>query len=162
MDIKSLFIIRESDKHFLLALIAVTGVVFFWRGLWGVLDIIPIFSNFFVSLAVGLAIMTFSGIIYREFMPEEEPLTPVLDIIKDVFKHPIETRKQYIIEYYDDLLKTHKKITHALIKKLEHMYLVVERKGEEVFIPIHRKHKINNEGKILFQKETEEEKFKNQ
>lgn len=155
-----MFAIRESDKHFLLALVAVTGVVFFWRGLWGVLDIIPIFSNVFVSLAIGLAIMTFSGIIYREFMPEEEPLTPVLDILKDIFKHPLETRKQYIIEYYDELLKAHKKITHAVIRKLEHMYMVVERKGEEFFIPIHRIHKIHSEGKILFQKETEEEKLK--
>lgn len=159
MAIKNIFAIRESDKHFLLALIAVTGVVFFWRGLWGVLDIIPIFSNVFVSLAIGLAIMTFSGIIYREFIPEEEPLTPVLDILKDVFKHPIETRKQYIIEYYDELLKMHKKITHAVIRKLEHTYLVIERKGEEVFIPVHRIHKIHSEGKVLWQKEPKEEKL---
>lgn len=160
MSIGSIFTIRESDKHFLLALLAVTGVVFFWRGAWGILDITPVLNNFFVSLAIGLAIMTFSGIIYREFMPEEEPLTPVLDILKDIFKHGLEKRKQYIIEYYDDALKTHKKITHALIKKLEHTYIVIERNGEEFFIPAHRIHKINNEEKIFFQKEFEKPKFK--
>jgi len=39
------------------------------------------------------------------------------------------------------------------------MYIVVERKGEEFFIPIHRIHKIHSEGKILFQKELEGEKL---
>lgn len=161
MAIKNIFIIRESDKHFLLALIAVTGVVFFWRGMWMLADIVPILNNPFVSLAIGLAIMTFSGIIYREFIPEEEPLTPVLDILKDVFKNPIEIRKKYVIEYYDELLKAHKKITHAVIRKLEHTYLVIERKGEELFIPVHRIHKIHSEGKVLWQKELKEEKLKN-
>ncbi|MEM4263270.1 MAG: RNA repair domain-containing protein [Candidatus Woesearchaeota archaeon] len=160
MSIKSIFTIRESDKHFLLALIAVTGVVFFWRGLWGVLDITPILSNFFVSLAIGLAIMTFSGIIYREFMPEEEPLTPVIDIIKDIFKSPIEERKQCIIEYYDSLMKAHKKIAHTIIKKLEHDYAVIEQKGEEFFIPIHRIHRIQKNGKILFERKGEKKSLK--
>lgn len=150
MNIKSIFTIRASDKHFLLALLAVVGVVFFWRGLWGVLDITPIVSNFFVSLAIGLAIMTLSGVIYREFAPEEEPLTPVLDILNAAFEKSESKRKEMVIEYHDDLMQKHKKILHTHIKSIEHNFIITERAGEEYFIPIQRIHKVISEGKVVW------------
>jgi len=148
--LSNFFRIKESDKHFLLALLAVIGVVFFWRGAWMVMDITPIVENPFVSIAIGLAIMTFSGVIYREFLPQEEPLTPLIDIINEAFKHPEKKRKLYIIKYYDALRNEHRELPHSKIQRIEHNFLVTERNGEEHFIPIHRIREIHAEGKIIW------------
>jgi|SRR3989338_6350392 len=150
-----IFSLRESDKHFLLALLAVTGVVFFWRGAWLIMDNIPILENPFVSLAIGLAVMTFSGVIYREFIPEEEPLTPLVDVIKEAFKHTPEKRKGYVIKYYDAISKKHKEISHFNILRIEHNFLITEQDGEEFFIPLHRIHRIHSKGKVLWQAKEE-------
>ncbi len=157
--LKEFFRIRESDKHFFLALLVVTGIIFFWRGAWGIMDHLPIIENYVVSLFIGLLIMTFSGVIYREFIPEEEPLTPVVDLVKDIFKHPHERRKKYVIKYYDEIAKMLKEIQHAHIKKVEHNFLVTEENGKEVFIPIHRIKQIHKEGKIIWVSE-KKKKFK--
>lgn len=151
--LREFFRIRESDKHFLLAVLVVTGIVFFWRGAWGIMDHTPIISDYFVSIFIGLVIMTFSGVIYREFIPEEEPLTPILDALKDIFKHPVEKRKAYVIKYYDEIAKIMKEITHAHIKQIERNFLVMEKNGEEYFIPIHRIKKIHKEGEVIWEAE---------
>jgi len=62
--IRKFFKISPRDKRFLFAFAGVTGVVFFWRGAWEVIDIIPIINNPFVSLFIGLFILTLSGFIY--------------------------------------------------------------------------------------------------
>ncbi len=155
--IKNFFKLRESDKQFLLALLAVTGVVFFWRGTWLIMDITPILENAFVSFAIGLAIMTFSGVIYREFVPEEEVPTPVLDIINEAFKHPEKKRKLYVIKYYDAIANKRREVVHAKIKKVEHNFLITERDGEEHFIPIHRVKEIHAKGKVVWKAKPLEE-----
>lgn len=151
-SLKEFFRMRESDKHFLLALLAVTGVIFFWRGGWGIIDLIPILSNPFMSLFVGLVIMTFSGVIYREFIPEEESITPVIDIINEAFKKAAKKRNVYVVKYYDEVAGHHKEIRHSKIKKIEHNFLVTEKNGEEFFIPIHRVHEISIEGRVVWRR----------
>jgi uncharacterized coiled-coil protein SlyX len=64
--IRKLFKITPKDKKFLFALVGAIGVVFFWYGMWGVIENIPIINNPFVASFIGLLILTLSGIIYSQ------------------------------------------------------------------------------------------------
>lgn len=145
----SFFRVKPSDKHFLLALLAIIGVVFVWRGAWVIMDITPIIQDPFVSFFIGLIIVTFTGVIYREFLPEEEPFTEVLDLIKEGFRKP-NKRERFLIRYYDEVSQKHHEIKHAEVKKIEHNYLIVERSGKEVFVPIHRVREIHQDNKMVW------------
>src|SRR3972149_1911850 len=126
--------ISPSDKHYLYALVTLVGVIFFWRGTWEIMDTIPLIDNLYVSLFLGLLIMTFSGVIFREFNPEEEPLTPLMELMKDTMKHPIHKRKTYLVLYHDELTNKNHQIGHADILDIEHNYVIVEQQGREFFI----------------------------
>jgi len=66
-----LFKISSKDKKYLTALLGATGVIIFWRGLWEGADLIPIVKEPIVSIFIGLAILTFTGVIYEEFYKVE-------------------------------------------------------------------------------------------
>ena len=151
--LRRIFRLRESDKHFLLALLVVTGVVFFWRGAWEIMDITPIIENPFVSLFIGMLIMTLSGVIYREFLPEEEPFVHALEEIERVFAWPRAKRTRYLIRYYDDIAKRMFELRHVDIENVEFGNLVLERAGREVFIPMQRVRELVHEGKVVWKKE---------
>ena len=59
--------VTKKDKQYVSLLVAGTGIVLFWRGIWALADITPVIENPFVSLFLGLAILTFTGFIWREF-----------------------------------------------------------------------------------------------
>ncbi len=61
--------LSKLDKKFLFSLLYAVGVIFLWRGIWGIADLTPILNNFFVSFFIGLLILTITGLIFREFEP---------------------------------------------------------------------------------------------
>lgn len=61
------FRVTRKDKQYLALLVAGTGIVLFWRGIWHLADITPVVENPFVSLFLGLLILTITGFIWREF-----------------------------------------------------------------------------------------------
>ena len=58
--------ITETDKHYLFSLLYATGIILFWRGIWEATLEIPILDNVFVSLFLGLLIITVTGVVYKE------------------------------------------------------------------------------------------------
>lgn len=59
--------VTKRDKDYLLLLIGGSGIILFWRGIWHLADVTPIVENPFVSLFLGLLILTITGFIWREF-----------------------------------------------------------------------------------------------
>ena len=144
--------LRESDKHFFLALTAVTGAVFFWRGLWELINAIPVLNEPLMSVAVGLLIMTLTGVIYREGVSEEESTTEIADIIHAVFKKADLHRKTTIIHYRDNVTGKLHTIAHAELRGVEHNYLILEKGKKEFFVPLQRVELIKQNGAMLWKK----------
>lgn len=142
---------READKRFFLALSAVTGAVFFWRGLWEVIDQIPFINEPFMSLAIGLAVMTFSGMIYREY-GEEEPTMEIAQVIEPLFKRPHTHRKTITIHYQDNITNKIHSISHTELLGIEHDYLLLSRANQEFFIPLRRIREVRQKRKIIWKK----------
>ncbi|MBI4440880.1 hypothetical protein HY639_01815 [Candidatus Woesearchaeota archaeon] len=59
--------VTRRDKEYLLLIVAGSGAVLFWRGIWNIADIVPVVQNPFVSLFLGLTILTVTGFLWREF-----------------------------------------------------------------------------------------------
>lgn len=142
--------LSDQDKRFLLALVYATGVVIFWRGIWGIADTIPILSNVFVSFFVGLLILTLTGLIFREFDPFGQQVGRITKLVHNVIQES-KIGKNYLISYYDVLKKKHISINAKHVKHIEHNNLVAVKDGREVFIPIHRVSRIHKDKKLIWQ-----------
>ncbi|HIH43143.1 TPA: DUF504 domain-containing protein [Candidatus Woesearchaeota archaeon] len=147
-----MFQLSEKDKHYSAALIVLTGIIFFWRGLWDVLGFIPVVENPFVSLFIGLLIMTFSGVIFNEFDPFKARLQQTTELLHQIESHKYDKSKNYAIKYYDEASKKHHTLQHHRIKKIESNFIVYEDKGKEIFIPMHRIHEIHQHDKVIWKK----------
>ena len=91
--------LREQDRHFLWSLYSAVAIIFIWKGLWEGIYEIPYFGDPFVFLFIGLAMLTFSGVIFREFDPLgglEKSIDKVLHL---VYNHP--HKEDFQIKYYD-------------------------------------------------------------
>lgn len=144
--------LSDSDKHYLGALVVLVGVIFFWRGLWDVTYLIPVVENPFVSLFLGLTIITLTGVVFKEFDPFAGKLQKTMDILNEIVSHKHDKEKNFKIKYFDEVSGKHHFIQHHKIKKIESNFIVFEEKGREVFIPMHRIHEIHQHNKIIWKK----------
>ena len=139
--------LREQDRHFLWSLYSAVAIIFIWKGLWEGIYEIPYFGDPFVFLFIGLAMLTFWGVIFREFDPLgglEKSIDKVLHL---VYNHP--HKEDFQIKYYDKSRKEHRSIGARNLKGFEKGALVLqhEHKRQEVFIPLHRVTEIMFKGK---------------
>jgi len=144
----SIYLLRESDKHFLWSLLGATGIIFFWRGIWEGFGALPILEEPFVSLFIGLAILTFSGIIFKEFDPLgglEQGATKALNFVQ---AHP--KRSEFTIKYYDKVRNRDVEFKAARIKHIEKNIIHIHDHGKEVFIPLHRVTVIHRKGEVIW------------
>ena len=143
--------LSATDKNYLAALTVIIGIVLFWRGIWDALYVIPILSNPFVSLFLGLLIITLSGVIFQQFDPLSTQVSKTMEILNEIVsrKHK---KEKYEIIYFDEAANKRISIPHKNIKKIEHNFIVIEEEGREIFIPIHRVHKILENGKTIWKK----------
>lgn len=143
--------ISATDKRYLAALIVLTGVIMFWSGLSNLIAIIPIVKNPFVSLFLGLLIITLTGAIFREFDPITQQIANTMEVLTEVLSRK-NVHENYDIHYFDEASKMTRKIKRRDIKRLEHNFLILEEKGKEIFIPVHRVHKIMKNGRVIWKK----------
>ena len=143
--------INDSDKHYLFSLLYASGIILFWRGIWEAIAQVPIIGNVFVSLFLGLLIITLTGVIYKEFDPIGQKLNNVTRLLHDIMNEAKQGKK-YEIHYYDHVSKKHQIVHAHRIKSIEHNYIILEEKGKELFIPIHRISRIHHQGKVVWQK----------
>lgn len=146
-----LYQLREEDRQFLYSLLYATGIILFWRGIWEVSYKIPLLSNVYFVLFVGLFILTMTGYMYREFDPFSQKERKVSKLLHDVVS--LTKRGQaHEIYYYDDIAGDYHKLLPHKIKKIEHDFIVFEEKGHEVFIPIHRITKIHKGTQVIWKR----------
>jgi len=146
--VSSIYQLRESDKHFLWSLLGATGIIFFWRGIWEGFGALPILEEPFVSLFIGLAILTFSGIILKEFDPLGGLEQGTLKILNSVQAHP--QRNEFRIRYLDKVRKKEIEFKAAQIRRIEKNIIHIHERGKEIFIPIHRVRAIHRNGKRVW------------
>lgn len=129
--------LREQDKHFLLSIVVATGIILFWKGIWEGIGGLPVIGSPWVSLFVGFAILTFSGILFKEFDPLgglERTREKMMQMINE---HP--KKHEFHIIYHDKIKKQDIKIHAKDLKGIEKNFLVISNKsGQELFVPIHR------------------------
>lgn len=140
--------LSESDKHFALAMIGATGVILFWKGIWEGIGSLPIIENVWVSLFVGLVILTFSGILFKEFDVLGGLDKSITRTLHFVHSHP--QRHQFTIQYYDKLQKKEKEIKAQDIIQIEKGTLAVHENGREIFLPFHRIRSVKKNSTIFW------------
>lgn len=138
---------REQDKHFLWSLILAVGVILVWKGLWEGVYEIPYVGYPWVALCIGLFMLTFSGLIFREFDPLGSLDKSVKKITHFVHSHP--EKHKFQIKYHDKIRKKDITIDAQTIKKIEKGSLVIndEKRKQEIFIPAHRITEVIHQGK---------------
>ena len=134
---KKIVVLREQDKHFLWSLLAAFGVIFVWKGLWEGLYEIPYISNPWVALFIGFAMLTLSGMIFREFDPLGSIDKSITKTLQYITNHP--RRHEFEIGYTDKFKKNPIRVNAGKIRHFEKGSLVInDKNNQEVFIPAHR------------------------
>src|SRR3989344_925336 len=95
---------REQDKHFLWSLYAAASIILIWKGVWEGIYVLadayaPALSNPFVFLFIGLAILTLSGLVFKEFDPLGGLEKAVSKVLHTVQVHP--RRVDFQVKYFD-------------------------------------------------------------
>lgn len=139
--------LREQDKHFLASLYAAIAIIFAWKGLWEGIYSIPYIGDPLVFLFIGFAMLTFSGLIFKEFDPLGNIQKASLNAIRSVNNH--KDKKNFTIKYYDKVRKKKVSIPAEKIRKIERGALIITHpdKREEVFVPLKRVTEILYKGK---------------
>lgn len=140
--------LRETDKHFLMAMFSATGIILFWKGIWEGIGSLPLLESPWVSLFIGTLMLTVSGILFSEFDPLGGLEKSTLKIINYVHHHP--QKHEYKIRYYDTLQKTEKEIEAKHIKHIEKNVVILHEGGKESFIPIHRVKSVHRKGSLIW------------
>ena len=94
-------LLSETDKQFLMSLVYAAGIILFWRGIWVVADFLPVIKNGFVSLFLGLLILTLTGYIYKEFDPFGQRTNKIIKLL-----HHITTTKKKKDTAYTTMTKS--------------------------------------------------------
>jgi len=146
------FYITERDKQILRALLIGTGIILFWRGVWQIADEIPILSNNYVSLFVGMVILLFSGVIFEEFSAKENVYIATKFIRSLLRKHPKKKHHNFTVLFHDKLHKKVRKFNLHEIANIEKDMIIIKFKNREFFVPGHRIKKILKGKEVIWEK----------
>jgi uncharacterized protein (UPF0248 family) len=141
--------LSEQDKSFLQALAYGIGVVLFWKGIWEGTAEIPIIGNPWVSLFLGLAILSLTGWIFGQFDVFSMRASKLQNILDNVM-HEAKKGIMNEVYYFDELTGKHVKIPVHTIKKIEAGHLVIHGQNREQFIPLHRISHVKHGSKVLW------------
>jgi len=136
--------LREQDKHFLSSLFSAVALIFVWKGLWEGLYEIPYIGDPFVFLFIGFAMLTFSGILFKEFDPLGSVEKAITEKIREVAD--LKNNKDYIITYEDKHNKKEKKLPANKIYRVDKKAIIYKENRQETFIPLHRIKDITHKG----------------
>ena len=135
---------KEQLKKYFWYFFSTLGVVFFWAGTWDGIGHISFLKIPWVSLGIGIILLSISGIIFKDETKLAEKTAH--SVLSEVHHHP--QREQFHIKYNDKIKKQHITIRADQIKSIEKGFLVLEaKKGVETFVPIHRVTEILHQGK---------------
>lgn len=60
--------------------------------------------------------------------------------------------KNYTLYYLDRISKTLKKTRYSDIKRIEGNFIIIEKQGEQISIPLHRIKRVKKKGVIIWQR----------
>ncbi|MBI2662141.1 hypothetical protein HYX11_01640 [Candidatus Woesearchaeota archaeon] len=139
-------IIKENLKKYFWAVLGAIGMICFWAGVWAGIGELPYLENPLISLVVGMAILTFSGTIYKEFDPLKETEEEIHQQLHQIHTHP--EKHLFHIKYFDNLKKQHVFLRGDQIAKIEKGFIILfDENGREVFVPGHRVLELMHKGK---------------
>ncbi len=142
-------IMREQDKHFLWSLFGATGLILFWRAAWELPAELPFNDLPWISLFVGLTLLTLSGLVFREFDPLgglEKALTKTFRQIKNSHE-----KENYQLTYHHPSLDKDIQISGSNLHGIEKNYLIfIEPKKGEFFIPLDHISEIKYKGEMYW------------
>jgi len=141
----------EQDKHFLLTLSYLTGVILLWRGIWEGIGQLPLMENPWVSLFIGLLILTLTGWIYTEFDFFSQRAKQMLNVLTHAL-HDTKRGVEHTISYFDELTGKHQVVHAKDVRKVEQHHIIVEHEGRERFIPLQRISEIKRGKKSVWRK----------
>lgn len=110
---------------------------------------IPILDNVWVSLFLGMVMLTFSGIIFREFDPLGGLEKAALRAVHSVHSRP--HREEFTYTYHDKLMKKDVHIRADKVHAIEKNVLAIREKGKETFVPIHRIKAVHHKRKLVWE-----------
>ncbi|OGF92216.1 hypothetical protein A3H04_00625 [Candidatus Giovannonibacteria bacterium RIFCSPLOWO2_12_FULL_43_11c] len=135
----------EDAKRYFWYIFGILGTLFFWAGMWDGLGSLGFLKNPFISMAIGLILLSLSGVIFKDANPLWEVEKPVKAEAKKVHHHPL--KHEFHFKYEDHLKKKELTIHAGKLKRVEKEFLVFLDKGKEVFVPLHRVTEILHKGK---------------
>ena len=156
-------VLREEDKHFLASLYIAIGIIFTWKGIWLALYKIPFIGDLrcpafiglencapSVFLFLGLTILIFSGLIFKEFDPFGGMQTGINKTLHNVQVH--HQKELFQFKYHDKKMKKDIIIPAGWVKKIEKGALVIvpPKQKQEIFVPTHRLTEITYNGKSFW------------
>lgn len=142
-------IMREQDRHFLWSLFGAVGLILFWRGVWELPAELPFNDLPWISLFIGLCILTLTGLVFREF----DPLGGLEKSLSRTFRHINNShdKENYLLIYHHPELKKNVEINGSRLRAVEKEYLVFEdAKKKEFFIPFDHITEILHKGKLYW------------
>ena len=77
-------------------------------------------------------------------------MIPIKDLINKIRWDKRENPEDYILVYID--LDKEKQISYTEIKRLEGNFMILEKQGQEVEIPLHRIRKVKKNNKIIWKR----------
>jgi len=77
----------------------------------------------------------------------------IKDLLNKVKWDKKEEPSDYTVVYEDKLEKKYKEIAYNKIKKIEGAFMVLDREGEEVNIPLHRVKQVRKNGMVVWNRE---------
>ena len=79
-------------------------------------------------------------------------MIPIQDLINKIKFDSREKPEDYVLFYLDRIEGELKPIKFLEIKRTEGNFLVLEKKGEEVEIPMHRIKKVERKGEVVWER----------
>jgi len=101
-------------------------------------------------------------VLQKDYIPknEKQVMEPITSIINKIKWDEKENPEDYTIGYEDRISKKIVEVQFAEIKRVEDNFMVLEKDLEEVSIPLHRIRIVKKKGKIVWKRQSPEQKTK--
>ena len=143
---------KEDLRKYLLYIFGVTGVVFFWAGIWDGVGNISYLANPLVSLVVGITLMTIGGIIFKDTSPFWTKGDKREGLLKKIRHH--QKKHEFEVRYHDRSLGKEIAFLGKHLSDVEKGFVVLLRGSEEIFVPLERVTEIKHKGETRWKKES--------
>lgn len=148
--------IKIADlKKYFWSILGAIGVIMFWEGVWGGIGGLPYLVNPWISLGVGILMLSLTGNLFKQYNPMIEIEEARNEMIYNIHKHP--EKHLFHVRYHDKIMNKEITFPAQMIKRIEKEALVLTQKdGREIFIPTHRIKEVLYKGKTHWKHEHKE------